>query len=226
MSSYFTNSPVIQAVFEREGELVTYEKGQHVVWHKDESSWVYHLVSGHVRVCFNLSDDVSRMIGFFAPGSVFAQNGSFFQRDNGGLSYTAETEAVTRRISRQRFFELVESSPEFAREYLGIILRNQLFLIDRIVYQGEKGLYAKFLRWLSFMARYYGTNAGTSVFIDIPISQETIADFLHATRESVNVTMRRLVREGVISVSHKRISILDTNDLERRITEEAARSQE
>lgn len=215
MSKFFTFSKLFEDCFFEHGELVEYEKGQHIVWKKDKCEWVFFSQEGLVRVSFTLPDNSSRIIGYFPPGMVFAQSGSFWGQHDGTLSYTAELQTKVYRIKRQTFLKYLKDNPDTMQEYLNMTLRNQIFLVDRIVYQGEKGLYAKCVRWLLFMAKYYGNQKGVGCEITVPLTQDTTANFLHATRESVNVVLKQLEREKHITLSTKRIRITHINKLNK-----------
>lgn len=215
MSKFFAFSHRFEDCFFEYGELVEYDKGQHIVWRNDKSEWVFFSQEGLVRVSFTLLDKSSRIIGYFPPGMVFAQSGSFWGEHDGTLSYTAELPTKIYRMKRQVFLKCLKDSPETMQEYLNMTLRNQIYLIDRVVYQGEKGLYAKCVRWLLFMAKYYGKSKGVACEITVPLTQDTAANFLHATRESVNVVLKQLEREKHIVLSSKHIRIADTKKLQQ-----------
>lgn len=215
MSSFFTYSKPFERFFLEHGERIHYTKEQHLVWEKDKSSWVFFLKSGFVRASFTHTEGTERIIGYFVPGHVFAQSGSFMGVHDGTLSYTAKTPAVAYRMRHATFLRLVHEDTSLMKEYLAMTLRNQVFLIDRIVYQGEKGLYRKCARWLLFMATYYGRSSGTRCEIEIPITQNTAAEFMHTTRESLNVILRRLADEKIISIERKRLTILSMTRLRK-----------
>ena len=90
---------------------------------------------------------------------------------------------------------------------MNMVLRNQIFLIDRVVYQGENGIHRKLLRWLLFMAKYYGSINNGSAEIIFFLSQEEIANFLHVTRVSVNNTLSFYTKKGVITTKDRKIYI-------------------
>ena len=90
-----------------------------------------------------------------------------------------------------------------------MILKNQIFLIERIVYQGENTVEKKFLRWLLFMMKYYGQESAGTCQIMIPITQTEIANFLHTSRVSVSNAMIPLCDKQVISITSKYITVHD-----------------
>lgn len=213
MSEFFPYIELFEDTFFHNGEFIEYEKSQHLVWRKDKSEWVFFLITGLVRVSYAMPDKSNRIIGYFPPGMVFAQSGSFFRQHDGILSYTTEKPSTVYRMKRGVFLKLLKENPELMHEYLHLTLRNQLFLIDRIAYQGEKGLFAKCARWLLFMAKYYGKSKGNHCEIVVPMTQETAANFLGATRESLNVVLRELEDKKYIALATKKIVIKDVTGL-------------
>lgn len=189
------------------GQEVVYSKDRYLVSVHDESNWVFFLESGQIQVLFGFADGTERLIGYFLPGMTFAQSGSFYDDDGGSLEYRAATEVTVYRIPRQTFLTELANNKKFNAEYMDAVLRNQIFLIDRIVYQGEHTIENKFLRWLCFMAKYYGERTENICRIIIPANQEDIANFLHVTRVSINKLINHHKTTGLLTVSHKHIYI-------------------
>ncbi len=215
MPLLYKYSHVHETFFKKRGELLWYKKDQLLVWPAEQYPWVYFLVTGYVRSSFTLSDGTARIIGFFRPGTTFAQSGSFFGDEGGKLEYTAETAVSLYRVKRSDFFMHLGRDPEFAQEYLDMVLRSRIYLIERIIYQGENGIERKFARWLLFMTKHYGTEVKNGCHIYIPLTQTTIANFLHMTRESTNTIMRTFIKKRIIKVSNKIIHIPDIEKLKR-----------
>lgn len=199
--------------FVKHGDRTTYEKGEHIVWNKDESLWVFFLSEGLVRVSFSLPDGTRRIIGYFVPGNTFAQAGSFIASPDAQLEYLAEETVTTYRIPREIFLLQIDREPLFAQDFLNITLRNQRILLERIMYQGEKGVYRKCVRWLLFMVRYYSKKEDAGYKIIAPITQDIVADFLHVTRESVGGVLADLEEKKIVAFSKKSMVVLNDEKL-------------
>jgi CRP-like cAMP-binding protein len=117
------------------------------------------------------------------------------------------------RVRSDEFWNQLETDSEFTLDYLRCVLRYNLILVDRIAYQNEKGIRAKVSKWLLFMSKYYGENDGNTSTIYIPLTQETISEFLHCSRESVSITLAEMTREGIVSTRKKLITIHDLSRL-------------
>jgi CRP-like cAMP-binding protein len=192
--------------FKAHGQAVRFKKGHYIVTPMEESPWVYFLSEGVVNASFAFTSGAERLIGFFLPGMSFAKSGSFFQDSGGDLEYIACSNVTLYRIAASEFFEQLQTNSAFNQEYLTWVLKTQILLIERVVYQGETTIYRKYLRWLLFMAKYYGTG-DEQVEIQIPLTHDTVANFLHMTRESINRVTNRVISEGLISVEKKYITI-------------------
>lgn len=221
MSEFFLYSKVHGAYFKKHGQKLTYKKGHYLATPQDKNPWVYFLDDGIVRICFSFEAGQERLLGYFIPGMTFAQSGSFFDQEEGGLEYVANTDISVYRISRDDFFEQLRINPEFNQDYVSSLLRNQLYLVDRIVYLGEKRVYARCIRWLQLISKFYGesqTKGGSKgSVITVPMTQDTIADFLHVTRESVSTCLTKLRKKGLISIKHKVITIPDLAKLKAEL---------
>lgn len=206
--------PNIRAHFERADHRVIYKKGQTFVRPEDENNWVYFLESGLVEISYGFKDGNNRLLGYFFPGVVFAQNGSFFANNGSGLEYTTAKDCVLYRVQKEQFFAILAEDIACNKEYVDLLLRNQLLLIERVAFMGEKNIERMVIRLLVGLGKYYGHNTGKEYVVDIPITQEIIARFTHATRESVSKTLRKLLREQLIVLEKKQLTITQMTALE------------
>jgi len=212
---FVKKSPVLENFFEDHGDELIYKKGEPIAWAKDKSEWVYFLVKGYARFCFSPPNGTGRTIAFAAPGFVFAQVGSFFNENDGQTSFFAATDALVYRVPRKLFLSAIADDRDMGIAYRELLSRYQILFVERIVYSGESGLYMKCLRWLMFMHKHYGEKNGKYFTIPIPLTQETIADFLHTTRESVNVILKELKKKKLIAIEKKELTILDLEKIQK-----------
>lgn len=204
--------------FLKHGEKTQFKKGHQIARPGDKNPWVYFLTEGLVKISFSLDDGSERILGYFTPGTVFAQSGSFYDKPDGGLEYTATTNLMTYRIANKDFKKQIAHDPQFALDYINRLSLNQMYMIDRIVYQGEKGIRTKCIKWLLFMVKYYGEPVSKNQCkIYVPLTQDIAANFLHATRESVSAVMRELSQKGYITSKNKYLTITDLPALEKEI---------
>ncbi|MCA9330805.1 Crp/Fnr family transcriptional regulator, partial [Candidatus Saccharibacteria bacterium] len=151
--SFFPYLSLAEEYFKAHGQRATYKKRQLLVRHDEPSQWIFFLRSGLIKVAYTLDDGTERLMGYFIPGMVFAQLGAFFPDSLNGMEYEAALNTNVYRLPRQQFLDALSSSVEMSQEYLDAMIRNQIFMIERLEYQGEKGMRQKYLKWLLFVMR-------------------------------------------------------------------------
>lgn len=205
--SFFNYATKHEEFFTKYGQRVTYKKGQYIVSPLDDSPWVFFLCSGVAQASFVFNDGSERLIGYFLPGMTFAKSGSFFANGDGFLEYIAKDTCTLYRVNREIFLRALRDNSGVNAEYMEMILKNQMLLIERIVYQGESGIELKFLRWVAFMVKYYGNQHEKTCQIIVSTSQQEIANFLHVTRVSVGKVVKKYTQQGIISFHSKRLIV-------------------
>lgn len=205
--SFFGYSKSHEDYFAKNGQRIVYGNKRYIVTSTDNDQWVYFLKEGLVRVSYTLLDGKERLIGYFVSGVTFAKSGSFFDSPDGALEYTTRDKSVLYRLPQDKFITELKKNEKLSSDYMNMVLRNQIYLIDRVVYQGENGIHRKLLRWLLFMAKYYGDIKNDSAQIVFSLSQEEIANFLHVTRVSVNNILSVYTNNGVIDIEGRKIYI-------------------
>ncbi len=67
------------------------------------------------------------------------------------------------------------------------------------------------------MAKFYGVSSEKGSTIGVQMTQDTIANFLNTTRESVSGCFSELKKSGLVSVNHKTITITDLGELRQEL---------
>jgi CRP/FNR family transcriptional regulator len=218
MASFFQPLFHHKRFFSKSGQTINYKKGEYLANSHDPNNWVFFLVDGLVSVGFSSDTGESRLIGYFLPGMTFAQSGTFFEEFiTVQLDYKACTDSKVLRVNRQVFLEKIHQDTGLNTDYITALLRNQIFLIERITYQSEKGVYKKCIRWLLFMAKFYGIQDNDKLEIQVPITQELAANFMNITRESAAAALKKLKHKKLISFKSKRATIHNPTLLQQEL---------
>jgi CRP-like cAMP-binding protein len=133
------------------------------------------------------------------------------------LDYRACEDSRVFRLPREDFLHAMQDNKELSQDYVSALLRNQIFLVERIVYQSEKGVYNKCVRWLLFMAKFYGQITSGGIKIATPITQEIASNFMNVTRESAASALGALKKKKLISIDRKYLTISSVASLEKEI---------
>ncbi len=216
--SFFKYAKLQGEYFYQQGQKLNYAKNRYLVTMHDENTSIYFLISGNVRVSFSLVDGSERIIGYFLPGMIFAQSGSFYGDEGGALEYKAVSPVTVLRLPRQDFLAELKANQQLNAEYIDILFRNQIFLIDRVVYQGEHNVDKKFLRWLLFLVKYYAEEIDGKLRVMVPMSQDDMANFLHVTRVSINKAISYFTKQDLIGRDGKYLIIHDVQAIKHALS--------
>lgn len=218
MSQFFQPLEHHHTYFKKYGQPITYRKNEYLANSHDTNNWVFLLTDGLVSVGFSSENGDNKLIGYFLPGMTFAQSGSFFEEfSTVQLDYKACDNSSVLRVDRVHFLASLKQDANLNEDYVSALLRNQIFLVERIVYQSEKGVNNKCVRWLLFMAKFYGQITSSGIKIATPITQETAANFMNVTRESAASALGALKKKKLISVDRKYLTISSVASLEKEI---------
>jgi CRP/FNR family transcriptional regulator len=182
-------APTLQDVF-RGQPVDSFSAGEAIFWEGDTAGHIFDVLEGVLRVCKILPDGRRAIMGFIYAGDVLGV--SLQSR------YLFTAEAVTlvkvRRFSRNRFFTLVNESPELRPQLLAILCDEMCAAQDQMLLLGRKNAEERVVSFL--LAVHRKTGVGNT--IELPMSRLDMADYLGLTIETVSRMMTGLTRRGLI----------------------------
>lgn len=185
-----------------------------VVFHEGDPGDSVHLIDrGRValRVTTPLGDTVTlRILG---PGAVFGEL-ALLDPAPRNATVVALERTDTLVLHRDRFAELRQRHPEVD----GLLIDSLVGEVRRLSIQLVQALYVPVprrveLRLLDLVDQYGDDGEGP---VDIPLTQEDLAELCGATRTTVNKVLRGLEDDGLLTVSRGHIVIPDPDRLRRR----------
>lgn len=201
--------PTHEAFFKKCGKRLEYDKNERFIHANDPRRYLYYIEEGHVKISWTLDSGDERLIAILPAGISLRQQHSIYDVGDGMFDATTFTPSVIWRVPEELFFQQMGSDIHFTNELTMQGFRAKDYLIDQLVCLGEPTIYRRALRWLLLMAHWYGTPTDSGTAIALPLTQETIGSFLHASRASVSPVMGALAEKGFIRVQNKRMTVLD-----------------
>ncbi len=124
-------------------------------------------------------------------------------------SITAIDDVEACFIDMTTFRNLLYSNPDFSYEIIIDICRNELELYNRCVNRSQKQLRGKIADVLLEMSGpIYDSDSFT-----LPISQEEVGNLIDSSRESVSRILAEFEKDDIITVSGKKIEIINRESL-------------
>jgi CRP/FNR family transcriptional regulator, anaerobic regulatory protein len=170
-----------------------YSAGAAIFWEGDPAGQIFDIADGVARVYKVLADGRRAIVGFIYPGDVL---GVSFQRR---YPFTAEavTDVKVRRVSRGRFFSLVNESPALRPQLFALLCNEMSAAQDQMLLLGHKSAEE---RVVSFLLAVHRKSAVGNV-IQLPMGRLDMADYLGLTIETVSRIMTSLTRRGLIAAA-------------------------
>lgn len=168
---------------------------------------MFMVISGLIEVSISTADGRKVLLNRLGPGQCF---GEISMID--GLARTAETIALTETrllsVSRKVFLDVARRFPELSLAMIDLLCERVRWLSDSVEDYAVLPLDRRLARRLLILFDRFG---GAELSIDI--AQSDLADFVGASRESVNKILMAWRRDGFISMGRKTVQLLNRNGL-------------
>ncbi len=188
----------------------SYPKGSVIVFEDDPGDSLFVVREGRVRVVLVAEDGREVILGVLGIGEHFGEL-SLIDDQPRSAHVIAMEDATLLVLRREDFRKRVEQSPSVAWALL-IELSRRLRAADGkiggLVLLDVPGRIARLL--LDFGAEAPGGQ------IEKPLTHQTIANMIGASRETVSRTMREFQDLGWVKVERRRIALADADALRKR----------
>lgn len=187
--------------------LIKFKKGDSVIKQGMFSTNVAYLRRGLVKIHIAgpYYEQIVRL--FNAPGYLGLPT-TFGDKIN-QYSVTVIDDSEVCFIDIATFRQLLNMNPDFANEILIDICKNELEIYNRCASRTQKQIRGKIA---DFLIELSDTIYKSDTFT-VPLSQEEIGNLIDASRESVSRVFSEFEKDGIISISGKKIGIINKNSL-------------
>jgi CRP/FNR family cyclic AMP-dependent transcriptional regulator len=188
-----------------------------VIFHKDDPGESLFIIDeGSVRIYLPSPQGADLTLAVLGPGDFFGDLALLDGRPR-SASAAALPEAETVALNRADFTSVIRSRPEAAMVVVAAVaerLRETNEMAGDLAFLDVGGRLAKKLLEL---AAARGVQRPEGILLDMPLTQEGLANMVGVTRESVNRHLAQLRRLGAIGSQGRRFLIRDAEALRRYI---------
>jgi CRP/FNR family cyclic AMP-dependent transcriptional regulator len=188
----------------------SYPKGSVILFQDDPGDSLFVLRAGRVKVVLIGEDGREVILGVLEPGAHFGELALIDDQPRSAHVIAME-DAQLLILRREDFRRRVESNPSVAWALLTELsrrLRRADVKIGGLVLLDVPGRIARLLLDLA-------DEAGSST-IEKPLTHQTIAQMIGASRETVSRAMKEFQDAGLITVERRKIAVGDRDALEKR----------
>ena len=196
-------------------ETVEFPRG-HVIFAEGEpGDRLYIIQSGKVKLGRKSPDGRENLLGIFGPADMFGEL-SIFDPGPRTSSATAVTDIRAFTMDRAALREWIGKRPEIAEQLLRVLarrLRRTNNMLADLIFTDVPGRVAKALLGL---AQRFGTQEAGLLRVTHDLTQEEIAQYVGASRETVNKALADFAHRGWLRLEGKSVLILEPERLARR----------
>ena len=194
-----------------------YQKGE-VIFHQEDPADLMHIiVEGRIRISITSDDGREKDLAILQPGDCFGEM-ALLDGSNRSATATAIDPSQTLALYREDFMDFLKEHPEVVAQTTTLLtsrLRSVNQMLGDLAFLDVPTRMAKHLLEL---AQTYAGEAGQDRPIEVPMGQDELARLVGASRETISRALNSYRRLGIVSTSHRRITITDRDALERMVS--------
>jgi CRP-like cAMP-binding protein len=195
----------------------SFDRGEMIFRQGDPGAHLYLVESGRIKITTLAVDGREAFVAIIGPGQVFGEL-SLFERQERTADARSMEPTILHALAHDDFRPYVAAHPEVAWELLKVLVgmvRRQDQAIQDMVFLDVGGRVA---RRLLDLAEQHGEDSGNgAIRIDVPITQEELAQMVGASRESVNKALGSFMDRGWVALEGRHYVVSDPESLRRRL---------
>jgi CRP/FNR family transcriptional regulator len=182
----------------------------------DEKEAVYFIQEGMVKAYQTDKDGREHIVSLLSSGEMFPHTG-FFQPS----LYPATTEALVDThllaIPIREFEQLMMEKPSIAIKVIDVLSAKIRELQQKLQQVTGHDAHSRILSFLLYLAEKHGRSEGSSILIEMPMTNQELANTIGTTRETVNRLLNRLKKEQIVQMKRSKIFILNKEALKQKL---------
>ena len=191
-----------------------YQRGE-VIFHQDDPADRMHIVTqGMVRISITSEDGREKDISLLQPGECFGEM-ALLDGSNRSATATAIEPTQTFTLFRQDFMEFLQEHPQVVAETTSLLTRRLRSVNQMLGDMAFLDVPTRLAKQLLELAETYAGGADQQGAVEVPIGQDELARLVGASRETISRALNSYRRLGILTTSHRRITITNLQALER-----------
>ncbi|SDP98501.1 Crp/Fnr family transcriptional regulator [Lentzea jiangxiensis] len=197
------------------GEKVRFRRGEVIFAEGAPDDGLYIIESGKVKVGRSCADGREHLHAICGPADLLGELAAFAPGPRTSTA-TALTEVQAVCIDHACLRRWILTRPELADHLLCSFAMQVRCATSKLADQIFSDVPGRLAKTLLQLAQQFGVTEGACLRVDHDLTQEELAQFIGASRETVNKTLAEFTQRGWLQVQHKSVLILDAHRLARR----------
>ncbi|USK81526.1 Crp/Fnr family transcriptional regulator [Peribacillus frigoritolerans] len=207
----------MQAILDNKQQIKHMEKGRYLFHESTPASDLYYIINGKVEVSKVVPDGRELTIRISSENDLVGETVLFSQNPKYMMNAKMMEDGTVAVISKEALEEKIASDSHLAVEMMTWLSaqnrKNQAKFRDMLLHGKKGAFYSTLIR----LSNSYGTETEDGKVINLPFTNQELANFCGTSREVVNRMLAQLRKNNVISIKKGRITILDFDYLKQEI---------
>ncbi|MES1039520.1 Crp/Fnr family transcriptional regulator [Peribacillus simplex] len=207
----------MHAILDNKQQVKHLEKGRYLFQESTPASDLYYIIKGKVEVSKVVPDGRELTIRISSENDLVGETVLFSQNPKYMMNAKMMEDGTVAVISKEALEEKISSDSHLAVEMMTWLSaqnrKNQAKFRDMLLHGKKGALYSTLIR----LSNSYGTEAEDGKVINLPFTNQELANFCGTSREVVNRMLAQLRRNNVISIKKGCITILNFDYLKQEI---------
>lgn len=176
---------------------------------------LYIVLAGKVKIRRKTTDGRETLIAVLGPTDMFGEL-ALFDPGPRTSTVTTLTEVQAARMDRRALRTWIAAYPDVAQQLLRVLARRLRRTNDTLCDMIFTDVPGRVAKQLLDLASRFGTNTGQTLYVDLNLTQEELAQLVGSSRETVNKALSDFTQRGWIRQQGSRLSILAPQQLAHR----------
>ncbi|WP_462408964.1 Crp/Fnr family transcriptional regulator [Neobacillus sp. Marseille-QA0830] len=193
------------------------ERGRYLFQEGASADELYVIISGKIQISKVTSDGRELYLRICGENDICGELTLFTEHPKYLFSAMViedgEIAAIKKDVIERKIFENSALGYEFMKWMSDHFRKTQTKFRDLVLHGKRGALISTLIR----MSNSYGVNKGNEILIDLPLTNQELANFCGTSRESTNRILSELKKNNIIAIKRGKISILDLQYLKDEI---------
>lgn len=191
----------------------TLADGERLFTRGDKPDGVFVVLEGTIRLSGANREGRETILDFYGPGHWLA---SIPVLDGGPCTHDADAcgDAVLLQLTAPDLERLLERHAPLSRMFLRLEAQRLRILLTAIESYSTQTLAQRLAARLLMLADGHGVPSPAGVVIDLPLTQETLAQLIGSTRQRITQILKKWEHEGLVRRDDRRTVLCDKSRLE------------
>jgi CRP/FNR family transcriptional regulator len=198
----------------------TFKKGEIILSQDQVPTTAYVVKEGVVKTYNITAEGEERPISFDIKGEIFPAAWVFAKARRTLFFYEAMTDCELYLIPRDEFTNFLKARAEVTYEMFEHFMGYHISFQLRVNALEQPKAAKKVLNTLHYLCLRFGEDVGADrVRIQLPLTQQELANFMGLTRETTSLELNKLQKQNVLKLIKRRY-VVDTNRLNSLLDDE------